>query len=337
VTLLASVLVVCFAVSWLALQKTYLKLLPPTQFAFMTQLREPPYAGAPFVVSTYAAPAAVLTGQWAYYATPVRSGATLRLTETGYSASEEEQMQGLWLADKQRNPDYHAPAYFLCFGNQTLAGAAALLRGRTFGECSNDTERVITAAGDLPRGVLRVSAARRDRSGTDRWAILKLDWDFPPYLRAGSSSSARVRVTIDSATRVGGSARLANDRIRLTVLYDYAQQQGYPESRSRVRLYRVGAATPCTAGDEQLSLVQELTDKRVFELPGDFAGRLQVSVIPRTATQAGQEFFSDVVRLEHGVATPCSTRAPGLSGVPPLADGPDAADRREHDADEQSF
>src|SRR5205823_14551357 len=59
---------------WIPVQSSYARLLPATHFSFLHILRDLPYRGASFVVSTYAAPVSSFTGQWAYYDPKMSSG-----------------------------------------------------------------------------------------------------------------------------------------------------------------------------------------------------------------------------------------------------------------------
>jgi hypothetical protein len=104
------------AAFWIVVQASYVQWLPPTHYAFLKTLAQPPYRGATFVVDNYAAPVAAYTGQWAYFdpevalARFVRDKGMLRL------ASDR---QYLWFADRETNADYGRPKYFLCMIPQT--------------------------------------------------------------------------------------------------------------------------------------------------------------------------------------------------------------------------
>ncbi|MGE3271489.1 MAG: hypothetical protein AB7P40_22255 [Chloroflexota bacterium] len=63
----AAGLLVFIAGYWVHTQQAYVSAFPPDQFTFLRKFAQPPYRGATFVVSTYAAPLAHFTQQWAYF------------------------------------------------------------------------------------------------------------------------------------------------------------------------------------------------------------------------------------------------------------------------------
>jgi len=161
---------------WLVLQSSHVRLLPPTHFGFMKQLGAPPFRGASFASSTYAAPLYAYTAEWAYF-DPVLGGPDGGLVsrkEDGFVVNHDARSY-LWLADRERNPKYARPAYFLCFQYQDLRSAVYRINGVRTG-CSS--MGVVKYANDLTRLSIADRIVARDSSGEDRWAIVKLNWSL---------------------------------------------------------------------------------------------------------------------------------------------------------------
>lgn len=270
---------------WINLQATYVTLLPPTHFSFLKTLAKPPYRGASFVVNTYAAPVAAYTGQWAYF-DPVISTGNIQLTDDGYAVDRDTESY-LWLADKRDNPAYRRPDYYACMIPQSFPTVLGRLQNRSqdFGICSGIgiVQRVLSE----DREVLRHRFIAMDTTDHDSWAILKLDWDYPPYLRPLDVSN--------SGSRVQAVLTRAPNGIAVRARYSYAHQEGKAESGSLLRLYRVGKDGP-------ERLIQEVTTPKRLFLPAEFKGTVRVSVVPRTPTKAGLEYFSEVVQVTASAA-----------------------------------
>ena len=115
-------------------------------------------------------------------------------------------------------------------------------------------------------------------SGRESWAILELDWEYPPYLEAfpEGAGSARVRVTL----------RDREDGALLHVSYRYAHQEGAPERGSMIRLYRL-------MSNGTMKALRETTPRQPLVLPPGSTGQFVASVIPRTSSKSGREYFSD--------------------------------------------
>jgi hypothetical protein len=115
--------------------------------------------------------------------------------------------------------------------------------------------------------------------------IVKLDWEYPPYLRPLAGGKQQERVRIERSDGSQGS--------RIDVVYDYAHQEGKPEGGTIVRLYGV-------SGEGPAQLLVEQTGVQEFHLPRDFAGNIRASVVPCCAEKQGEEYFSNVVRIGDG-------------------------------------
>jgi hypothetical protein len=280
----ATLVLVFFGGWWTYLQLSYLALLPPTHFAFLSTLASPPFKGSSFAVSTYAAPIADFTGQWAYFDALMGSGKTV-LTPEGYVVERDTESY-LWFADRASNPAYLKPDYYACMIPQDLALVVARLSNTVsdISLCSRYAlvKHAIPITGP-DQEPLQNTVVAADPTGQDSWAIVKLDWDYPPYLRPLSRDTGAQAVDLRQETSQPGR--------HLRVVYHYAQQDGKPEQGTTLRLYIIGQ-TGATC------LIQESTQVTEFELGATVSGLLQASVTPRTATKNGTEYFSQPLRIE---------------------------------------
>jgi hypothetical protein len=153
---------------WIHMQAAYVGQLPPSLYTFLSTLAQPPYRGASFVATNYAAPFASFTQQWAYYDPVLGDG----VSTAGYVLARDTRSY-LWQADKESNPAYFKPDYFLCFIPDTLSSVIQRLNSvdGSEGRCSGSG--LVNAArtkSDYPHRLVA-----RDQSGHDAWAIIKLD------------------------------------------------------------------------------------------------------------------------------------------------------------------
>jgi hypothetical protein len=171
---------------WVAMQAEYIRLFPLNHMAYLKRLTLPPYKGASFAVNTYTAPVAEFTGKWAYfdsvlqYANLIKVDGKTRL-ETNYDY--------LWFADRDTNPDYRRPQYYLCTTPESIDPVIATLKWKL-------------GLGDLPysagcdqKGLVKLAQEKNPRKlsprptlleidndglqklGYAQWAIVKLDWN----------------------------------------------------------------------------------------------------------------------------------------------------------------
>ena len=173
----------CLVLSWrcwecmAGTQIILAKLLPSTHYSFLEMLGEEPYKGASFVVDNYAGPVASYTGEWAYFDPRFLEG-DVRLGSAGFVVMRD--MRHLWSSDRLTNASYAKPKYFLCMRSQTPVIAAMLRnsRGDSYGcERSPLAIQALAANG----GALQNRVVARD-DVRNSWMIIRLDWEFPPYL-----------------------------------------------------------------------------------------------------------------------------------------------------------
>ena len=170
---------------WGLIQVSYLRWMPPDHYAFLKKLSSPPYRGAAFVANNYPAPVAAYTGQWAYFDPAMSQGYFVRKDGKWHLAGDK---MYLWFADRDSNPEYRKPGYFICMiGQSPIAVVNQILReqGIGFGEPGCSQLSLVRLANDSDARVKGITLVEYDRlglekRGTDSWAILKLDWDRSP-------------------------------------------------------------------------------------------------------------------------------------------------------------
>ncbi|MBV9579630.1 MAG: hypothetical protein JO057_13665 [Chloroflexi bacterium] len=258
---------------WINLQSEYLQLLPPTHYsAFLSLLSEPPFRGASFATNVYPAPVAAQTGQWAYTDQALGRGQVDGQAD-GYVVARDPTY--LWLADATTNPAYLDPDYYLCVIEQNLSTTVRRLDGIAQGGCGQ--LGVVRLAGkDVPFPHDAVVAT--DDSGRDGWTIVRLDWNYPPYL-------APLPASPDQPTDTYIRPDITHDATGWSVkpIYNAVQQSGQLQQPPQLRLFVVGNTT---------CLLSTTSDPSGFILPASFSSLVVMSVTPRTASAVGAEMFS---------------------------------------------
>lgn len=278
---------------WTGVQFSLSQLLPPTGINYFAVLSEPPFHGATFAVDAYAAPIRVATDEWAYFDRQLGTG-RVDVTDAGYAVARDSGY--LWFADRDSNPDYLKPRYFLCTRPPSLDEVARRLvdPAAPVSTCSDSplVQLARRSNDQFPRD--RVVAA--DGSGRDRWAIVQLDWDYPPYLARlpGSAGETYVEVSLD---------RIPDGRVALVPRFIVRHQEGSP-TRTLLRLYGAGADNTC--------VLTETEDPSALVLPPNFSGRIRVAVTPRTGTATGREYVSDPIELGQSATGACNGAEPAL-------------------------
>jgi hypothetical protein len=247
--------------------------------------------GKSAVVNNYGIPLGVMSGNWTYYDHNFGGESDVRLTPAGYVPVDDPR-QFLWLADKQQNPDYLRPETFVCVRMPNFDTVAKRLNG--------GRELELADCGALPlirrierktQRIVEHKLVARDKNTPSTWAIVTLDWDFPPYLLNldDGRSDEVVRLVVNQQP----------DTLTVQVQYRYAHQDGLPEKGSTVRLNAAGA-------DGRWCVFERSSSRNSFTLPADFRGTLRPSVMPRTETKAGPETFGKPVVIGDGQGTPCT-------------------------------
>ena len=154
----------------------------PDQFGILQKLRQPPFVGASFVSNTYAAPVAAFTGKWAYIDQDL---AQAKVVERGGARRLKTDDRYIWLADRDSNPAYRQPQYFICLVPQSMLSALEKVRrdngvGPGYPGCASMglVRHALSGPKDvIPRAELvAMDTEGPKKYGHETWAILKLDW-----------------------------------------------------------------------------------------------------------------------------------------------------------------
>ena len=284
---LSVILVGLFGVAlglWVHVQRGYLTLFHPP-FRVPQDAGRPPYVGQSFAGNRYMAPPAAYTGQWAYIDATIGQ-ARIELKDDGYHVAQELQTY-VWLHDRATNPEYREPRYYLCTRFQSLPDALARAQGRESLEGSCNDLPIVKRADSSDQPFLQYRVVARDPSPFGSWAIVELDWDFPPYLQPFPGGSGPARVTFTPRDACGPAA---------DIQYRYAQQKSVPESDTLLRLYRRDIAGG-------MCLLAEPPGPGPIPVSAGETGSLVVSVQPGTATKRGPEYMSEPVSIGGAAAT----------------------------------
>jgi hypothetical protein len=279
--------------AWGSLQIFLLRKLPPNEISFFPMLSKSPFRGATFAASIYGGTLSYFNKNWAYFdANSALAQGGVTLGPDGYEVQRDDAY--VWFADRGVNAAYNKPEYFLAMTFQFWAtygfGASYLM---------DDSAAQRPRAGDIPlvrairegrTSYLHPVEVARDPSPLDRWSIVRLDWNFPPFLRGLEGGEF---VTLEAAP--------ATDGTRIHVNYRYAHQEGVPEAGTRVTLF---VRSPCTGA---LTVSPAPPGTREFMLPRSFAGTVRAEVQPATATKVGPTYAS--LPMQIGSQAPCPERS----------------------------
>jgi hypothetical protein len=119
----------------------------------------------------------------------------------------------------------------------------------------------------------------------DLWSIIKLDWDYPPYLRELDDRTPD--------TKVRATPILRGEGIGFTVEMNPRQQEGGPITGADYRLYVERDSQTCDSSPKYL--FQYANTSAELLLPKNFKGCVQISVAPRTATKTGSKYYTDII------------------------------------------
>jgi hypothetical protein len=281
---------------WLSLQIRWVMLLPPNHYAFLKKLAQKPYKGATFVVANYAAPVAAFTGNWAYDG-DMLPATQMILTPDGFEMKRDRRY--LWLADRNTNPSYRKPDYFICMNPQNFGTLAATLGDRQSSHISCLYQEIIRQdLQHIPRP-LEHRLVDWDREGEQRdhfatWAIVKMDWEYPPFLKPAPGADAQHPVAIAVHEQRSGPETGAYE---INYQYRYTQQDNVPERPPLVELLSFGNDTDCSARGTQV-VVLSSSEGSSLKLPGDFVGKVAIRLTPRSIRKDGQPYYSQIVRID---------------------------------------
>jgi hypothetical protein len=287
----AGLLITWMAGYWVVVNGTYVAMIPPTQFvAMLKQFASPPLHGKSAVVNNYGLPVAVQSDNWTYYDQEYGTENNVRQGQAGFEPVADPTSH-IWLADKLDNPAYLRPDTFVCMRARnfdTYSLRPPPVRDFDPNDCA--ALPLIERIERKRQRIVEHKLIDRDHNTPSTWAIVQLDWDFPPYLDRldNGQSNEVVRLVLTSGS----------DNVTVQVQYQYAQQDGSPERQSVVRLHAVG-------GDGKWCVYERSSNRNTFTLPADFRGQLRASVTPRSQTKSGQETFGKTLTIGDGQGTPC--------------------------------
>jgi len=198
---------------WLTLQGRLVGTVPPNNYRFIKTLSDRPYVGSSFAVNTYAAPVSVSTGSWAYFESTLFSG-QLTLDRNGWQVPLDEQY--LWLADREINRTYKKPNYALTIIQPAGVQESLYRDGVRDSSARAEANGLVRRSRELFQPFLRHRLVESDR---DLFSIVKLDWDFPPYLRPadGEFKALASRLTLRQKLKLSETAHETRRRWRLSV------------------------------------------------------------------------------------------------------------------------
>jgi hypothetical protein len=277
----AAVAVLGFAATvlyWSGLQAFLLRKLPPDGISFFPILSQPPFRGGTFAAYAYGGTVAYFTKNWAYVdGFSALAQGKVTLGPDGYNVKRESPY--VWFADRATNPAYDKPEYFMTMMYQNLS-PGYLIEDEAAPRPRVGNVPLIRAIREGRTSYLHPVEVARDPSPLDRWSIVRLDWDFPPFLRGLEGGEF---VTLDASPAADGTW--------IRINYHYAHQEGLPEAGTRVTLF---ARSRCT-GAMTVSRVSGGT--REFTLPRSFAGTVLAEVQPATTTKTGPVYRSGSLKI----------------------------------------
>ncbi len=267
---------------WLAIQSANARLFPADGLAVAHALRALPSDAPKTIANSYPAPFAVATGQWSYLDESFSSGRIVFSPASGYGHPLDRKY--LWFADRATNPDYNKPDAFICLLSPGYQSAAQqLVHSGRVNRCA-DNGIVQWTARNEPKTWPHHTISGRDQSGRDAWAIVSLDWDFPPYLPAAPKLTAG---------KIG-------DAIALTAAYDFRQQDAKTEYRTDIEIWPVARnGSFCAVRGAPVAVSAAHGGSATLVLPQANPGMdMIVLARPQTETRVGPAFFTTPFRID---------------------------------------
>jgi hypothetical protein len=291
----AGLLLVWIVGYWAVVNGTYIAMFPPTQFvAMLKQFAGPQLHGKSAVVNNYGVPVAVQSDNWTYYDQEYGVENNVRMGAAGFEPVGDP-VSHMWLADKKTNPAYLRPDTFVCMRARnfdTYAIRPPAVRDFDPNDCADLP--LIERIEKKRQRIIEHKVVARDQGKPSTWAIVQLDWDFPPYLVNLDNGQS------DEVVRIALTPGPSN--IAVQVQYQYMQQEGSPERQSTVRLHAAGA-------DGKWCVYERSSNRNTFTLPANFSGQLRASVAPRSETKTGNETFGKTLTIGDGKGNPCEGKS----------------------------
>ena len=180
---------------------------------------------------------------------------------------------------------FHRPKFSHRHGKSRIWG------GRASG-C--DTLELVKQASSDTTTVLNHRIVDQDASPDNSWVVVKLDWDFPPYLEQDWEPPNSEQ----GGTPVRLMTRKASIGWEVVVDYRYKHQEDVPEGNTQVRLFGIERQVHEDTQSQETPeprLIGEGIRQRHFLLPRNFEGFLQATVAPATSTKIGPQYASDLI------------------------------------------
>ena len=308
VPLAASLLLIHATLFWIGRQWAYYSLMPPDGASGYALLSKEPFLGSNFVVGTYGAPVAAMTGGWAYiYNLFIATGA-YEADDYGYRPYGSDAYK--WFADRD-SLKYSTPDFAMCNGLAGFRSAANVI------ELLKQNPKYLKKPADIYKPSIDEVAYRslnvdpmgcstaflngkllersmpgqphlklfdRDKSLLHRWSIVKLENDFPPILSLSLDQKSR---PIDLTLR-----RLSAGECQLKIEYAFRQQQGKAEADSSMEAW---LEVSTKSGEVRKTELYKGLAKGFLTLPSIAEGKVSVSLTPRTNTRTGSTYKSEPI------------------------------------------
>jgi hypothetical protein len=179
--ILGGVVLVGLGWLWFGIQYASVRLMPPGHFEVLHKISDTPYKNSSFAVNGYAGPVGAQTRQWAYFDTGIGNA---EFTDIDGVQRLVGDRRYLWLADRETNPAYLRPDYFLCLYNQDPKSVLTNLLRRAqesappYG-CSSLPLVKLASSNQPVSGLTLVDIDTEGLKtiGYATWAIVKFDWD----------------------------------------------------------------------------------------------------------------------------------------------------------------
>jgi hypothetical protein len=257
-SLVFAIATVC--VLWTRVQVYYAKQLPPNYTTFARSLALPPFKGAFFAVSNYAAVVAYFTRAPAYIDTQVASTAVdpldgnSRLTDPTY----------YWFADWKSNSDYGNPRYYACMKMPNFDSVLALRDPMRFGHRFNfcDSEPIAK-----DQSLFNDHVVASDAVPTKFWSVVSLGARRPKITSLAESVDAR------------------DGRWMITPRLSIQTGQDHPVTSYQYELLTEPGATTCRIEEASLKTDVTSNDGDDLKLPLDFRGAFRIRA--RVRSDAG--------------------------------------------------
>ncbi len=276
------VLIIVMIYQWLHNQFIYYNFFPPQSMNFIKNLRLPEFHNKSFVSNQYSLPFAYEAHSWAYTNNNYSVGQP-PLTNDGYEVSINYDY--LWYKNKHSDPNYKYPDNFVCFTPNSFYSVALAMQNpeNIIRACSGN--RVVTQANNATKNNsgtsinLRPTIVNFDSSSRDGWSLVKLDWDFPPFLMQLAGKSKYYDV------------RLSNHGKTLSIRYKYTQQNNIDELGTKFLIY--------SKDNNNMMLISEQIATNGYlevKLEGQLAKEFKIVGTPFTNSKVGLT-FTEIVSI----------------------------------------